>query len=89
MKWAATGKCAYCKIAGKVDPKMTSKVAVDEAYLTTDLPAAERIRVIKGDEAALKRAGFAKINFDLFIKQIQELYFAKDLNVEQIADFRI
>ena len=86
LRWNP-GKCAYCNGAGKVEPELISKVAVSEPYLTNNLPNAERNRVINRDKAAVERAKLRKVNSDLVIQQIKELYFVKNLDVEQIAEF--
>jgi len=85
LKWGP-GRCAYCNGIGKVDPALTSKVAVDETYLTTNLPYAERKGVIDGNPQVLERMLAYNKNLDLVIQQIRELYYIKNLEAGEIAD---
>jgi len=85
LRWIP-GKCAYCNGTGNVQPETISKVAAAEAYLTNNLPRAERNRVINGDKAALKRGAVLEERIGLAIEQIKQLYFEKNFDVEQIAE---
>jgi hypothetical protein len=85
LRWVP-GKCAYCNAIGSVQPETISKVAAGEPYLTNNLPKAERNRVINGDEAALKRGAVLEARIGLAIQQIKQLYFERNLNVEEIAE---
>jgi hypothetical protein len=85
LKWRP-GRCAYCNGTGKVDPNMESKVAVDVAYLTVDLPMAERKSLFNNDPEAMKRAQVFDKTVDNFIEEIRDLFFIRNLEVDAIAE---
>ncbi|NII27074.1 hypothetical protein HB364_18435 [Pseudoflavitalea sp. X16] len=84
LKWAP-GRCAYCNGVGKVAPEMVANVAVDEAYLTTDLTNRVRMRLINKDPEAVMRAASHEQSMDDFIEQVRRLYFAENRSTEEIA----
>jgi folate-binding Fe-S cluster repair protein YgfZ len=80
-------RCAYCNGTGEVESNMVTKVAVDEAYLTTDLSHSERKRVIDGNREAIERMKIFNMNIDHTIQDITTLHFVRKLDAEQIAEF--
>ena len=82
----APGKCAYCNGIGKVPPDRPEKVSTDFEYLTTDLPARERHRVINGDTDALKRANEFKELIQNIIEEIIHLYYIENNEPSEIAE---
>lgn len=86
LKWQP-GSCAYCEGRGKVDPDMLNKVAVDEAYLTTDLSKEERQRVIDNDAEALERGRIFDAETNRFIREINFLHYIGKLDAEKISEF--
>ncbi len=84
LKWRP-GKCAYCNGKGEVESDMISKVAVDEAYLSTDLSQTEREQLINRDFRALERMREFNAETDQIIEEIKELHFVRKLDVEQIT----
>jgi hypothetical protein len=64
---------------------MTSKVAVDQAYLTTNLSETEREQLINGELRAIKRMRDFNAQSDRMIAEIKELHLVNKLNVEQIT----
>ena len=81
------GKCAYCNGIGKVPPDRIEKVRADFEYLTTDLSSWERHKVISGDKEALKRANMQKELVEECVKEIEHLYYIKNLEPSEIADY--
>lgn len=81
------GKCAYCNGGGKVTSKRVSTVSADITYLTTDLPASERVRLVNGDSGALQRAKEFEEEFNKVIGEIEHLYYIENQEAEQIADY--
>ncbi|MCB0823220.1 MAG: hypothetical protein KDC09_11020 [Bacteroidales bacterium] len=81
------GKCAYCNGKGKVNPGLISKVSPDSSYYTVSLSKDERRRIKQKDQFALERANNYNKQVENFIKQIEYLYFAGGLDVQQIVDF--
>ncbi len=81
------GKCAYCNGRGKVSSSILAKVSEGNSYLTTDLSKQERNRLLNADEDAVLRANNYDLQIKNFIKQIEHLYFAGNMNLEQIVDF--
>jgi hypothetical protein len=86
LKWKP-GKCAYCDGTGKINPKLLSKVSVDNSYLTVELSKEEKMRLLDKDEWALKRAKTFDDQMDNFIKQISFLHFKGGMNSTLIAEF--
>lgn len=86
LRWAP-GHCAYCNGKGKVDPKMIDKVAAHTSYLTTDLPAEERAKLISNDKDALERGRIWDARVDNFINEIMYLHSVCNLDAGKIADF--
>lgn len=85
LRWG-TGRCAYCNGSRSVDADMLNKVPVDLAYLTTDLSAPERRRIINNDSAAMQRAKDYDAQWNQFIDEIIHFYFSENLDAEQIAE---
>ncbi|MBO9728237.1 MAG: hypothetical protein J7623_06320 [Chitinophaga sp.] len=85
LRWK-TGRCAYCTGTGKVASDMINKVAVDEAYLTTNLTSIERKRFIHGHPDAIERSEIAEMQIQQAITEIRQLHFIKKLDAEQIAE---
>lgn len=81
------GQCAYCKGIGKVPPDRIKKVPVDLEYLTTDLTGWERLKVLNGDEEALKRAKEEKEAILKFVEEIEHLYYIENKEANEIADY--
>lgn len=86
LKWSP-GTCAYCNGTGKVDSELEKNIPVNTSYLTTDLDAAERDRILKGDASAWNRAKEFDAQADIAIAQICYLHFNCSLTVEQIVEF--
>ena len=86
LRWIP-GKCAYCNGKGRVAPKKVSKVKPDNAYLTTSIGQDERKRLFEGDEGALQRAKWLDAQVNIFILQIEYLFFMGKMDAECIADF--
>lgn len=86
LKWLP-GECAYCNSTGKVTSEMLSKISVDNMYLTTDITADERQKLINKDSDALERAAYYEMEVNGFIKQVEYLYFNANLNVGTIVEF--
>ena len=82
------GECAYCGGTGRVDPKTISKVAVNENYLTNELPESERKKVVKGNRRALERAALFN-DEESTVANIRELYFNQGYSIDQIADLYV
>jgi hypothetical protein len=80
------GKCAYCGGSGKVMSSTIETIRPDMAYLTTDIPNAERLRLLNGDENSLKKARNFEAESNGIIKEIEDLYFIGNLEPESIAD---
>lgn len=85
LKWTP-GKCAYCNGTGKVDPDMESKIPVDVAYLTNELPMVERKRLINNDPEAMKRAQMFNKEMNNIIEEIRDLFFIRNLEADAIAE---
>jgi len=86
LKWLP-GICAYCNATGKVDPKMLSKISVDNTYLTIDIDQDERQKLLINDPDALKRAAYHDMEIDGFINQVEYLYFTANLTIKMILEF--
>lgn len=86
LRWAP-GACAYCNGKGKVAPAVLDTVAVNEAYLTVDLPIAERQRLFDRNAEAIMRATSYDHNIEEFIQQIRILHFQQKLTPDEIARF--
>jgi hypothetical protein len=86
LHWG-TGTCAYCNGEGKVAYDQESKIAVDNGYLTMDLSAAERKRLIANDHGALQRAFNRETQTNNFVTEVSFLHFNAHLNSNQIFDF--
>ncbi|MBC7862039.1 MAG: hypothetical protein IAF38_03640 [Bacteroidia bacterium] len=86
LKWRP-GPCAYCAGSGEVDSEIESKVSVDEPYLTSELSAEERQKLIDNESEAVKKAQLYDAQMENLIKQIAYLHFTGKLNSETIADF--
>ena len=80
------GKCAYCGGSGKVLPSTVETIRPDMAYLTTNTPSSEKIRLLNRDENSLKRARDFETETERIIKEIEDLYFIDNLEPESIAD---
>ena len=78
-----TGKCAYCNGKGTVPPERIAKVPPDLEYLTNDLRAIERYKVLHGKVDALQRAAASKERVLSFVAEIRHLYYIKNLEPEQ------
>lgn len=85
LKWTPA-PCAYCNASGKVDQEMLSKVAVNNAYLTIDLPEAEMEKIKNGDEEILEKARQHELFIDNLIKFAEDHYVSQNMNAENIAD---
>jgi len=88
LRWLP-GKCAYCKGTGRVDVQMIGKVAVDEAYLTANLPTGERELLFAGDLGAMRRKEMVKAESEKLITKIRILHFEQNHSAEEIADILI
>ncbi len=86
LKWA-TGPCAYCQGKGEVSEKMKSRIAVDCTYLTHDISAVERRRLINKDADALRRAEYYEASVENQIKQIVYLYEEGKMKPNEIMEF--
>jgi len=86
LKWLP-GPCAYCGGKGKVKAQMISRVNPGITYLTTDLEKDERQRLLNGEEEVLERAAYNDSQYDVFIKQIEYLYYMGRMDAETITDF--
>jgi hypothetical protein len=86
LRWAP-GPCAYCNGKGKVATGTQSKVAVDEAFLTTDIPKRMRKKLFAQDEKALETAKSFNENMENVIEQIIHLHAVEKMNALQIAEF--
>jgi hypothetical protein len=80
------GQCAYCGGSGKVLPSTVTAIRPDMAYLTTDTPNSEKLRLLNRDENSLKRARDFEAETESIIKEIEDLYFIENLEPERIAD---
>lgn len=85
LKWTP-GPCAYCNASGKVTKEMLSKVAVNNVYLTCDLPEAEMEKIKNGDAEMLEKARLHDLFIDNLIKYVQHQYTTQNLDAETIAD---
>ncbi len=88
LKWKP-GDCAYCNGGGKVDSDIIGKVPVNEIYLATNLPPAERRKLFELDKKALDRAREFNIQVDAWVQRIRELHFEQELSADQITDWMI
>ncbi|MCH2193983.1 hypothetical protein [Kordia sp.] len=57
-----SGSCTYCNGKGTVKADLQSQIAVDATYLTIDLSAEERRKLIARDETMLQRAEYHEIH---------------------------
>lgn len=76
--------CAYCEGTGKVQSNMESKVSVDTTYLSIELSAQERRKLINNDADALYRAELCDAQANGFIKEVNYLYHECKLDVNKI-----
>jgi hypothetical protein len=88
LRWVPA-KCAYCNGAGRVLVDIINKVAVDEAYLTVDLPRGERELLFAGDAGAIQRGENWKIEIEMLITNIRMLHFEQNYSAEAVADILI
>jgi hypothetical protein len=85
LKWTPA-PCAYCNSSGKVDKEMLSKVAVNNVYLTCDLPESEMEKIKSGDVEILEKAKKHELFVDNLIKYVEHLYETQNLDAKSIAD---
>lgn len=85
LKWTP-GPCAYCNASGKIDPEMLSKVAVNNVYLTFDLPESEMEKIKNGDEKTVEKAKQHELFVDHLIQFAQYQYTTQNMNAENIAN---
>lgn len=85
LKWTPA-PCAYCNASGKVDEEILSKVAVNNTYLTFDLPESIMEKIKNGDEEILEKARLHDLFIDNLIKYAEHQYLTKKLDAESIAD---
>ncbi len=86
LKWLP-GSCAYCKSKGQVTERMLSNVSFNSTYVTLDLSNEERDRIFRKDVGAEHRAKRFDEDMDLYIKEIEYLYFEGHMKVEKIVNF--
>lgn len=85
LKWTPA-PCAYCNATGKVTKEMLSKVAVNNVYLTIDLPESELEKIKNGDEETLEKARLHELFIDNLIKYVQHHYTTQNMDPQSIAD---
>lgn len=66
---------------------MESRIPVDTAYLSTNLTATERKKLLNGHPDALKRSRQYQQEVELFINQVVYLHFEAGLTPLQITAF--
>ena len=86
FKWKP-GSCAYCNGTGKVKSETIKKIPVDTSYLTTDQPAKEAIKLLRGDKDALERAKQFDVELDSIIAEIKNFYFKEGWDISKIAKY--
>lgn len=86
LKWTP-GPCAYCNRKGRVAAGTQSRVAVNEAFPTTDISKKMRKKLFDQDEETLETAKSYNENIDNLIRQIIHMHVARKKNAEQIAAF--
>ena len=85
LKWIP-GTCAYCDGSGRVSSEIVSRVAPDTFYLTTNLTATQRKRLLRNDPDMLASASAYEARVNDFIDQIFYLHVFKSMNSEEIAN---
>jgi hypothetical protein len=85
LKWTP-GPCAYCNASGKVDEEILLKVAVNNVYLTADLPEAEMEKIKSGDIETVEKAKQHEIFVDNLIEFAAHYYTTQNMDAEKIAN---
>ncbi|MBE8725712.1 hypothetical protein [Flavobacterium hungaricum] len=85
LKWVPA-PCAYCNGAGKVNKELLSKVAVDCAYLTIDLPESEIEKIKEGDRETIEKGRQRDLFVDNLIQFVEHQHLSHDMNVQDIAN---
>ena len=81
------GPCAYCNEQGLVSASLLSKVPADFAYLTIDISAEERKRIINKDNGAVERGNYFETQTNNFISEVKYLHLSGKLNTTDILNF--
>lgn len=85
LKWVPA-PCAYCNASGKTTKEMLSKVPVDTAFLTIDLPESEIEKIKNGDTKTLKKGRLKELFFDDLIKYTLHHHLNKNMDAQSITD---
>ncbi|SHM45832.1 hypothetical protein [Flavobacterium chilense] len=85
LKWTP-GPCAYCNATGKVTEETLAKVAVNNVYLTFDLPESEMEKIKNGDPEMLEKTRLHELFVDNLIKYAEHHYITQNMDAQSIAD---
>jgi hypothetical protein len=66
---------------------MIDRIKPDMAYVSLDIDAAEKRRLIRGDKAAWQRAEWFEEEIRTFARQVRFLYVVGGLTVDTITDY--